>query len=122
MIPVTYPVVPSGTHNAIVVFPLSSVVGLQEWIDYIPVRQSTIGFINSFDGYIVSSVITNTTGLQQWKDYIPVFVDNSKTIPFSTNSGGYIPISDVGTVESGYILSDLDRLLADASGNLLITN
>lgn len=122
MIPVTYPVVATGIHNAIVVFPLASVSGLRAWLDYIPVKQSTSGFINSFDGYIVSSAISSTAGLQAWKDYIPVFVDAGATKPFSTDIGGYIPISDVGIVTINYLLSGLDRLLANASGDLLITN
>lgn len=121
MIPVTYPVIPSGIHNAMVVYPLNSVSGLQPWVDYIPVKQSTTGFINSFDGYILTTAISNITGLQAWRDYIPVFVDNSSTRAFSTDVGGYIPISDVGSIVTNFLVSDLDFLLANATGDFLVS-
>jgi len=121
MIPVTYPVIPSGIHNAIAVYPISSNSGLQAWLDYIPVKQSTTGFINSFDGYILSSVLPSITGLQAWKDYIPIFVDNSLTKPFSTDIGGYIPISNVGEVTVNFLVSNLDFLLANSTGDFLIS-
>lgn len=106
MIPRTYPTKYStfnGSTEVIVKF-LSSVEGLTAWIDYIPVNFGNIpsDVPNSYDGYMSVYEITDTTSKQAWKDYIPVYLDNTKTVAWSDNANGYIPI--------GYGTQDNDGL------------
>ena len=101
MIPYTFP---SSAHhglNQCVVFPLTSVSGLQAWIDYIPVKKVTGSTRGSYDntGSQFISEIPDTTGLQAFLDYIPVYYDDSLTIPWSTDANGYIPVA---TDANGY--------------------
>jgi hypothetical protein len=119
MIPHTYPSNVSGNKTRMVVYSLPSVTGLQAWVDYIPVKFSTSGLENHYDGHILSNALSSITGLQAWKDYIPVFVNNALTRPFTTDADGYIPISDVGVFEINFILSGTDILLANATGDFI---
>lgn len=129
MLPVTYP-----THrNAIsdqaecVVYYLTSISGLSAWIDYIPVKTvihtgNTEGTTDA-NGYQAINVIDSTSNKQAWLDYIPVYEDVSATLPFKTDSGGYIPvgISSNGLTESYAILKeDGFRLLLENGDSLLL--
>jgi hypothetical protein len=91
MIPQTYPSVLDSGITKMVVYQLEDVDGLTAWVDYIPVKPKGDGPVNHYDGYIAVSSLESNSGLKAWIDYIPVYVDESATIPFSTNAGGYIP-------------------------------
>jgi hypothetical protein len=94
MIPYTFPSDPDHGTRQCVVFPLTSVTGLTAWVDYTPVKKVTGYTRNSYNntgGQFVTE-IPDTTGLQAFLDYIPVYYDNSLTIPWSTDAGGYIPV------------------------------
>jgi hypothetical protein len=96
MIPRTYPSIYSGLNTKQTVYILSSISGLKAWKDYIPCK--TITSPTSYNRYDAGSVVLvnplgDITGLIQWKDYVPIYIDAGYTIPWSTNEGGYIPIS-----------------------------
>jgi hypothetical protein len=78
------------------VYPLSDVTGLTEWADYIPVEAIAVnvGRYDNDGSFPVVQVLTNIDGLTAWADYIPVYVV-SRSIPWSTEADGYIPIEDV---------------------------
>ena len=79
------------------IYPLPSVAGLIEWVDYLPVRAqaSNPGRFDQDGAFPVMQVLSSTTGKVAWADYIPVWVDNSKTLPWSTDAGGFIPFQRV---------------------------
>lgn len=114
MIPHTYPTVISGGQTKMLVYVLSSVAGLQAWIDYIPVKQDTAGLQNHYDGHILSNALTDITGKQAWVDYVPVYIVAGATEKYSTNSSGYIPLSDVLSAPVG----GFDIILAAGQSNM----
>lgn len=95
MIPQTFPSMPDAddAQNLGVVYRLSSVSGLTKWIDYIPVKVSSVKtVVNSYDGDWYVKSLASITGKQAWLDYIPVYVDASATAQWSVDNNGYIPI------------------------------
>ena len=96
MIPFTFPTVLSHNRQQCVTYALSSVTGLTEWIDYIPVKATTNpnSLTNSYaiGGNQFIFELASTSGLQAGKDYINIYYDATKTVPFSTNTNGYIPV------------------------------
>lgn len=82
------------------IYPLTDISGLVAWRDYLPVKeQAAPGRADSFDndGYMtVSEVLASISGKVAWVDYTPVYVDDTATIPWSTDVGGFIPVSDSG--------------------------
>lgn len=96
MIPRCYPTVYATANGKtqMVVNILADVTGLKEWIDYIPVKNTVSPTINSYnnDGAIEIYEIPSTTGKQAGKDYINVYEDAAKTVAWSSNNNGYIPI------------------------------
>ena len=137
MIPRTYPstFAPNG-QNQMVVFLLTSVVGLVKWTDYIPVKWSTssLGRENDYgnNSFVnIDQVVTLVGGQKPFVDYIPVFVDASATIPWSTNAGGYIPINvslstpvalfSAGEQGAWYDPSDMSTMFQDSAGTTPVT-
>lgn len=98
MIPVTFPSAMDTIlkKDSCVVYFLTSISGLVRWVDYIPVKwvstSSTKESTFNVDGYQPITALPNITNKVRWLDYIPVYVDNSATVPFSTNANGYIPV------------------------------
>ena len=98
MVPQTYPSVYNTYTNRteMVVYELSSVVGMVRWTDYIPVKLTTSSNIakentTDNDGCIPTTALSSTTGKQAFVDYIPVFIDNSATDAWQVSATGYIP-------------------------------
>jgi hypothetical protein len=113
MIPRSYPSIINeltGESDMKVHF-LSSVSGLQEWIDYIPVKSISSGTPNQYsnDGYKTINSVASVVGLQVYVDYIPVYVDASKTVPWSCDSNGFIPLESLSTTDPNF--SDVTLLL-----------
>ena len=114
MIPVTHPTFtnPFNGFGDCKISYLSSVSGLVAWTDYIPVR--TVTASSSIEGRTEANGYQNVhpvgaTGNVAWTDYIPVYEDATKTVPWSTDANGYIP---VGMSEDGVLgfLSQADFL------------
>ena len=108
MIPRTYPstFAPNGQQQMVVYF-LTSVVGLQRWVDYIPVHLSDGGVENSYNnnGYINVAIVPSLGGtVQAWKDYIPVYQDAAATDAWQVSSVGYIPYNYSGFGDASLIL------------------
>lgn len=80
------------------IYPLASVSGLTEWVDYLPVKlQGSPNRLNSTDNdgaLHTTEVLASITGLVKWVDYIPVYVVVRST-PWVTSTDGYIPYDDV---------------------------
>jgi hypothetical protein len=78
------------------VYPLGSVAGLTEWVDYIPVMASSTnpGRYDNDGAFPTVAVLSSTAGKTAWADYIPVYVV-VRTKPWSTDADGYIPFEDV---------------------------
>lgn len=105
MIPQTYPTIEDSEGRKMVISRLSSVTGLQPWVDYIPIKAGTAP-LNSYNGAIGMTEISSLVGKQAWLDYIPVYEDNALTREFSTDVGGYIPyIGGSGTATQTTIAS-----------------
>ena len=97
MIPATYPTFtnPFNGFGDCKISYLSSVSGLVAWTDYIPVR--TVVASTSIEGRTEANGYQNVhpvgaTGNVAWTDYIPVYEDATKTVPWSTDANGYIPV------------------------------
>ena len=107
MIPRTYPstFAPNGQQQMVVYF-LSSVTGLQRWVDYIPVRLTNGGVENSYDnnGYINVTIIQSLVGAQAWNQYIPVYLDVAATDVWQVNAVGYIPYNYSQSGDASLIL------------------
>jgi hypothetical protein len=108
MIPRTYPstFAPNGQQQMVVYF-LTSVVGLQRWVDYIPVKLSDGGVENSYNnnGYINVAIVPSLGGtVQAWKDYIPVYQDAAATDAWKVSSVGFIPYNYSGFGDASLIL------------------
>ena len=124
MIPHTYPnnLNPFSDMSQCVITYLSSVSGMTAWTDYIPVRTvSATGNIEGrteATGYQAVYVLTVLTNKTAWIDYIPVYEDGTKTVAWSTDANGYIPI---GISEAGaeQILSEAD-FQADLTHSLVL--
>jgi hypothetical protein len=93
MIPRTFPsTYASNGQQQMVVHFLPSVVGLERWSDYIPVKLVQGGPENSYSGTIDVAVIPSLTAqTQAWKEYIPVYLDDAGTDAWTVNAVGYIP-------------------------------
>ena len=104
MIPFTFPSKPNHGTRQCVVYPLTSVSGLKEWIDYTPVKLVTGATKNSYNNNGAQFVfeLPDIIGLQAGVDYIPIYYDNSLTKLWSTDVGGYIPVM---TDSYGYNMS-----------------
>jgi hypothetical protein len=101
MIPRTYPTTyeTSNGRQQMVVYVLSSVSGLDRWVDYIPVKEivtpSSINTTNN-NGAILVDMLDSLNSKQAWKDYIPVYLDASATDAWQVSSVGFIPVN--GTI------------------------
>lgn len=98
MIPRTFISVTQGGKAAMVVYILPSIAGKTAWIDYIPVKGVQIEsdvLSNTYanDGYQLVSRLESVSGLQEWLNYIPVYEDVAFNKPWSTDSGGFIPVN-----------------------------
>lgn len=96
MIPQCFPTkyITANGKTKMVVNSLVSTSGLKEWVDFIPVQVvlSYNGDTYNNNGAIEVEVLASTTGLQAGKDYINVYEDGTKTVAWSSNNNGYIPI------------------------------
>lgn len=105
MIPQVYPstYVTDNGATQMVVFRLTSISGLQRWIDYIPVKflTSENQESNSYnaEGCILVDTLSSASGKTAWIDYIPIYIDNSADDALEVSSTGYIPIG-LSTVPS----------------------
>ena len=85
MIPQTYPSTYESynSRTSMVVYELTSVIGLQEWIDYIPVKNTlpSDSEVNTYanNGAIQIDSLSSSTGLQAWLNYIPVYQKSTGT-------------------------------------------
>ena len=126
MIPYTYPTTAHHGSAQCVVFPLTSVSGLQAWIDYIPVKKATGATRGSYDnaGSQFITELPDTTGLQAGLDYIPIYYDNSLSVPWSTNANGYIPVSidanGYNMTSAGDFFSTPDSVANSITGNITL--
>lgn len=118
--PSVYITLPNGA-TAMVVWEITSVTGLQAWIDYIPVtitQSTTAAKQNTFDydGAISAKLMGDVTGLIAGTDYIKVYQVASGT-PWID----YIPLYDyqAGGVNNLLLESGDDFLLEDGSLILL---
>lgn len=97
MIPRTYPSVYATANGRtdMVVYSLSSITGLKQWIDYIPVKNNASPTrLNSYgtnDAMSVSPLVS-ITGKKAWIDYVPVYAVANGT-PWSSGQTGYIPVN-----------------------------
>jgi hypothetical protein len=115
MVPRTFPstYASNGQQQMLVHF-LTSVTGLQRWLDYIPVKLSEGGTENSYNnnGYIDIAVTPITSVSVPFKDYVPVYADSAATDAWQVNSVGFIPY--------GYALfSDASMILDFTNGSSL---
>lgn len=102
MLPVCRPV---DTSENTKVFALPSVVGLTEWVDYIPVQPVSLSNENAFrthvDGYERVNSLTSDSGLTPFVDYIPVFLVTGRTAAWEASANGYIPVyAAVGSIDA----------------------
>lgn len=108
MVPRTYPstFAPNGQQQMVVYF-LTSVVGLRRWVDYIPVKLSNGGVENSYNnnGFINVAIVPSLGGtVRAWKDYIPVYQDDAATTAWQVSSIGFIPYNYSGFGGASLIL------------------
>jgi hypothetical protein len=118
--PSVYITLPNGA-TAMVAWEITSVAGLQAWIDYIPVtiaQSTTAAKQNTFDydGAISAKLMGDVTGLIAGTDYIKVYQVTSGT-PWID----YIPLYDYqsGSVNNLLLESGDDFLLEEGSLILL---
>lgn len=118
--PSVYITLPNGA-TAMVVWEITSVTGLQAWIDYIPVtitQSTTAAKQNTFDydGAISAKLMGDVTGLIAGTDYIKVYQVTSGT-PWID----YIPLYDyqAGGVNNLLLEGGDDFLLEEGSLILL---
>jgi hypothetical protein len=95
MVPRTYPsTFAANGQQQMVVYFLTSISGLQRWVDYIPVKLTQGGTENSYnnDGFISIALLPELTSqTQAWKEYIPVYQDDAATDAWQVSSIGFIP-------------------------------
>jgi hypothetical protein len=90
MIPATYP---SDSTGAMVVQMIYSTTGLTRWVDYIPVKFVAVGAAgDTYANAGAKSAVESLTGTS-WSTFISCYEDPTATKPWSTDIGGYIPIS-----------------------------
>lgn len=118
--PSVYITLPNGA-TAMVAYEITSVTGLQAWVDYIPVtitQSTTAAKQNTFDydGAINAQLLMSTSGKIAGIDYIKVYQVTSGT-PWID----YIPLYDyqAGGVTNMLLESGDDFLLEDGSLILL---
>lgn len=104
MIPRTFPSskASNGATQMIVYF-LPSVSGLTRWVDYIPVKFTTVATAateNTYNqnGYIPVTSLSSITGLTPFKEYVPVFLDSNAVDAdvWDVNITGFIPVGTAG--------------------------
>lgn len=102
MIPHVYPSRVNTTtgKREMVVHSLSSISGLQRWVDYIPVKFTEDSFpregTTENDGFIAVSYLDTVTGLVAYGDYVPVYIDHGATDAWIVSAIGYIPVEYSG--------------------------
>lgn len=118
--PSVYITLPNGA-TAMVAWEITSVTGLQAWIDYIPItitQSTTADKRNTFDydGSINANLMSDVTGLVAGIDYVKVYQVTSGT-PWID----YIPLFDyqAGIVNNLLLEGGDDFLLEEASLILL---
>lgn len=78
------------------VFALSSVAGLVQWVDYLPVRviSPSDGCAGRYDedGCWPVEALASVTGLSAWVDYIPVFAVADSPNKWRYENDGWIPV------------------------------
>ena len=136
MIPRTYPSTFAPNNQAqMVIYVLPSVVGMTQWVDYIPVKwnSSSLGLENSYnnEGFVNVDQLSSVVSSQAFVNYIPVFVDATATKPWSTDIGGYIPIGvsisyplslfSAGEQGAWYDPSDMSTMFQDSAGTTPVT-
>jgi hypothetical protein len=133
MIPRTYPstLASDGITRQMVVYFLSSISGLQRWVDYIPVAWASGSVVNNSyntSGATAVEVISSTTGRQSWVDYVPVYLDASASGAWEVSLTGYIPINGgvaslftAGEQGAWYDPSDLSTMYQDSAGTTPVT-
>lgn len=90
----------SGTSR-LPIYALSSVSGLQKWVDYIPVAVPTAYDALDIDTYNTDGVrrtiaLRSVTGLRAWVDYTPVYVVTATAgKQWRTDGDGWIPVTHV---------------------------
>jgi hypothetical protein len=96
MIPRTFPTSYATANGATkwVVNSLADTTGLKEWIDFIPVKKlgTEPTQKNTYSTGMWVDVLASTTGKKAGIDYINVYEDATKTVAWSSNNNGYIPI------------------------------
>jgi hypothetical protein len=104
MIPRTFPssVASNGSTQMIVYF-LPSVSGLTRWVDYIPVKFTTVATAateNTYNqnGYIPVVSLSSIAGATPFKEYVPVFLDSSAVDAdvWDVTITGFIPVGTAG--------------------------
>jgi hypothetical protein len=104
MIPRTFPssVASNGSRQMIVYF-LPSVSGLTRWVDYIPVKFTTVATAateNTYNqnGYIPVVSLSSIAGATPFKEYVPVFLDSSAADAdvWDVTITGFIPVGTAG--------------------------
>jgi hypothetical protein len=95
MVPHTYPSTFDASlgQTEMVVYKLSSVVGMQRWTDYIPIKyygsETVVG--GSYNSYININNLNDLTGKQAWVDYVPVYEEPNAVDAWQVSANGYIP-------------------------------
>jgi hypothetical protein len=90
--------IPRDSSGLWVVFELTSITGLREWADYIPIQEVTDVAASqdryNEDGHIPITKLASTTGLTAWVDYTPVDTKTGRADRWRTSADGFIPVVD----------------------------
>lgn len=138
MIPRTFPSRLINGRRAMVVRALNSVTGLQQWIDYIPVKVTADPGVNlnSYSGSAYAVPVDEANPGMAWVDYIPVYLtDYPDAKKWTSDNDGWVPLYDVdnnlgwsplrlfaaGEQGAWYDPSDFDRYMSQL-GPELVTN
>ena len=136
MIPRTFPssVASNGSRQMIVYF-LPSVSGLTRWVDYIPVKFTTVATAateNTYNqnGYIPVVSLSSIAGATPFKEYVPVFLDSSAADAdvWDVTITGFIPVGTAGIGGAALYLdfaatTTLDpRVTFSRTSNATVTN
>lgn len=126
MIPYTHPsvYVTYNGNTACVVYQITDTTGLKEWIDYIPVKFSTldnpeVNTYNTNAAQLVSNLL-DIVGKTAGYDYIRVYEDETKTVPWSTDANGYIPCFKVSDYTTDSLEQENDFNLLQEDGYLIL--
>tara|TARA_R110000822_G_scaffold49495_3_gene129711 strand:- start:5957 stop:6343 length:387 start_codon:yes stop_codon:yes gene_type:complete len=125
MIPASYPTsyVTANGDVAMVVELITSTSGLTAWVDYLPVKFTVLDSdpVNRFsnDGTLLVDELLSTSGLVAGVDYLKVYEDLSATIPWSTDTAGYIPVYKQNDYTIDNLATETGYNLLQESGYLL---